>query len=234
MHAQDMTRRTFVGAAATLAMLLAGCSRDEQDVAADAPAGSAAGSGANDTEAGAAESAEDAASGDTADADSLAADAGAQTLVVYFSATGHTESVAQTIAAQLGAATFAITPAVPYTDADLNYNDASSRTSTERADARPELAQVTPDGWAGYRTVFVGYPIWWGEAAWPLRTFAEGNDFSGKTVVPFCTSASSGMGQSGEQLAGLAGSGEWREGARFAASASEDEIVSWLSEIGLA
>ena len=136
-------------------------------------------------------------------------------LVAYFSATGNTEA------------------AQPYTDADLDYNDPSSRTSAERADARPELAQVTPDGWASYQTVLLGYPIWWGEAAWPLRTFAEGNDFAGKTVVPFCTSASSGIGRSGEGLADLAGGGDWLDGERFSVGATDD-AAAWADGLGLA
>lgn len=153
-------------------------------------------------------------------------------LVAYFSATGNTEGVASALAEHLGADVFAIEAAQPYTDVDLDYNDASSRTSTERADARPELVQVTPDGWDGYRTVLLGYPIWWGEAAWPLRTFAEGNDFAGKTVVPFCTSASSGIGRSGEGLAELAGGGDWRDGERFPAGATDD-ATAWADGLGL-
>lgn len=134
--------------------------------------------------------------------------AGGSVLVAYFSATGHTEAVAQAVAEHLGADVFEITPAEPYTDADLDYNDSDSRASVERAeDARPELAQATPDGFDAYGTVFVGYPIWWGDAAWPVKTFVEGNDFTGKTVVPFCTSASSGIGGSGDELAELAGTG---------------------------
>lgn len=153
-------------------------------------------------------------------------------LVAYFSATGSTEGIANALAEHLGADVFAIEAARPYTDADLDYNDASSRTSTERADARPELAQVTPDGWDGYRTVLLGYPIWWGEAAWPLRTFSESNDFAGKTVVPFCTSASSGIGRSGEGLAELAGGGDWRDGERFSAGATDD-ATAWADGLGL-
>ncbi len=154
-------------------------------------------------------------------------------LVAYFSATGNTEGIASAVAECLGADVFAIEAAEPYTDADLDYNDSSSRTSTERADARPELAQVTPDGWGDYQTVFLGYPIWWGEAAWPLRTFAEGNDFAGKIVVPFCTSASSGIGDSGAALAELAGGGDWRDGERFSAGATDD-AAAWVDGLDLA
>ncbi len=154
-------------------------------------------------------------------------------LVAYFSATGNTEGVATAIAERLGADVFAIEAAEPYAEADLNYNDDASRTSVERADGTsPELAQVTPDGWAGYDTVLLGYPIWWGEAAWPLRTFAEGNDFGEKTVVPFCTSGSSGIGDSADSLATLAGSGDWLAGERFSAGAG-DEAADWATSLGL-
>ena len=173
-----LTRRNFLMAAAgTASVLLAGCASDpESGQRVQSDAATVRGSGTTDAPA----------------ADALAnegaASAGA-TLVAYFSATGNTESVATAIADRLGADVFAIEAAEPYTDADLNYNDDASRTSVERADGtNPELAQVTPDDWADYDTVFLGYPIWWGEAAWPLRTFVAGNDFAGKTVVPFCTS----------------------------------------------
>ena len=169
----------------------------------------------------------------TPDQATPAVDAPGAVLVAYFSATGNTEEIAQALAERLGADVFAIEAAEPYTDADLDYNDSSSRTSTERADARPELAQVTPDGWAGYQTVLLGYPIWWGEAAWPLRTFAEGNDFAGKTVVPFCTSASSGIGDSGAALAELAGGGDWLDGERFSAGATDD-AAAWADGLDLA
>lgn len=165
--------------------------------------------------------------------ESSAAQTGA-TLVAYFSATGHTADVAAAIAEHLGADVFEITPAEPYTTGDLNYNDSGSRASVERAeDARPELAQMTPDGFSSYDTVFVGYPIWWGDAAWPVKTFAEGNDFSGKTVVPFCTSASSGIGGSGDELAGLAGTGEWVDGERFSASTPTVDVTDWVDGLGL-
>ena len=153
-------------------------------------------------------------------------------LVAYFSATGNTEGIAEAIAERLGADTWVIEAADPYTDADLDYSDDASRTSVERDGARPEIAQSVPDGWAGYDTVFLGYPIWWGEAAWPLRTFVEGNDFDGKIVVPFCTSASSGIGRSGELLAEAAGAGEWLEGERFSGG-DGDEAAAWAEGLGL-
>lgn len=205
-----LTRRNFLAVSAgAAAAALAGCAGEKDEPPAAAPA---------------AEPAEDVPAADAAPAGTV--------LVAYFSATGNTEGVATAIAERLGVDVFAIEAAEPYTEADLNYGDDASRTSVERADARPELAQVTPDGWTGYGTVLLGYPIWWGEAAWPLRTFAEGNDFAGKTVVPFCTSGSSGIGSSAELLAGLAGSGDWREGERFSAGAG-DEAAEWAAGLGL-
>ena len=141
--------------------------------------------------------------------------------------------MASAIAERLGADIFAIESAEPYTDADLNYNDDASRASVERADGtNPELTQVTPDGWDGYDTVLLGYPIWWGEAAWPLRTFVAGNDFDGKVVVPFCTSGSSGIGRSDELLAETAGAGSWLEGERFSSGAG-DEAADWAAGLEL-
>ena len=205
-----LTRRSFLAVAtASATAFLAGCAGEKDEAPATAPA---------------ADPAEDAPAADAAPAGTV--------LVAYFSATGNTEGVATAIAERLGVDAFAIEAAEPYTEEDLNYGDDASRTSVERADARPELARVTPDGWADYDTVLLGYPIWWGEAAWPLRTFAEGNDFAGKTVVPFCTSGSSGIGSSAELLAGLAGSGEWREGERFSAGAG-DEAAEWAAGLGL-
>lgn len=135
-----------------------------------------------------------------------------KTLVVYFSATGNTEHVAEMIAEATGGDLFELEPADPYTDEDLNYNDDSSRVSQEYADEslkNVELVETTVEGFDEYENVFVGYPVWWGIAAWPVNTFIEANDFTGKTVIPFCTSASSGLGESGELLAELAGTGDW-------------------------
>ena len=96
-----------------------------------------------------------------------------------------------------------------------------------------ELVQETPDGFDAYTTVFIGYPIWWGGAAWPVDRFVTGNDFAGKTVYPFCTSASSGLGTSAQDLAELCGTGEWREGERFPSSASAEEVEEWVDGLGL-
>lgn len=155
-------------------------------------------------------------------------------LVAYYSAQGHTEAVAQTAADELGADIFEVTPAEPYSDENLNYNDESSRVVQEYEDESlrdTELTQATPDNWDSYSTVLVGYPIWWGIAAWPINNFISGNSWEGKTVIPFCTSLSSGIGQSGELLAELAGTGDWQEGQRFSSDASEDEVRAWASSL---
>ena len=91
-----------------------------------------------------------------------------------------------------------------------------------------ELTQTTPDDWDSYDTVLIGYPIWWGIAAWSVNHFVEDNDFTGKTVIPFCTSASSGLGRSGDLLEEMAGSGNWKDGERFRGGASESDIRSWI------
>lgn len=152
---------------------------------------------------------------------------GGKTLVVYYSASGHTEDVANTIAETTGADLFELEPAEPYSSADLNYSDDNSRVSQEHEneDLRDvELAAATVEDWDSYETVFIGYPIWWGIAAWPVDGFVEENDFTGKTVIPFCTSASSGLGESGELLAEKAGTGDWQEGIRFNSGASEETV----------
>ena len=159
-----------------------------------------------------------------------------KTLVVYFSATGNTESAANYIAQATGGDLFELEPAEPYTDEDLNYNNDNSRVSREHEDESlrdVELVADTVENWDDYDTVFIGYPIWWGIAAWPVNGFVEANDFTGKTVIPFATSASSDLGESGELLAELAGTGDWQEGQRFRSSVSEEDIQAWVDELGL-
>lgn len=161
---------------------------------------------------------------------------GGGVLVVYYSATGSTEAVAGYIANVTDADTFAITPAEPYTSDDLNWRDRSSRVSKEHDDASlrvMELTETTVDGWEDYDTVFIGYPIWWGIAAWPVDNFINANDFTGKTVIPFCTSSSSGLGESGDLLAELAGTGNWLEGQRFRSSVAEADVVEWVNGLNL-
>ena len=154
------------------------------------------------------------------------------TLVVYFSVTGNTKSVAEKIASVTGADIYEIKAALEYTDEDINYNDSDSRTSKEQNDssARPEIGseEISLDG---YSTIYIGYPIWWGEEPRIMDTFAESNNFDGITVIPFCTSGSSGIGRSGQNLADNAGSGNWIEGKRFGGGASEDEIRSWIEDL---
>ena len=159
---------------------------------------------------------------------------GNNVLVVYYSAQGHTESVAEQIAENLNADLFEIVPVDEYTSDDLNWTDSDSRVSREHDDESlrdVELVNTIVENWDSYDTVIIGYPIWWGIAAWPVDTFAEANNFSGKTVIPFCTSSSSGLGQSGEILAELAGTGNWQEGMRFRSNPSDDDIKSWTDNL---
>ncbi len=158
-------------------------------------------------------------------------------LVAYYSATGNTEEVADAIAEATGGNVFEITPADPYTSEDLDWTDENSRVvyEYENPEARDvELAQSTPADWADYDVVFIGYPIWWGIAAWPVDGFVEANDFTGKTVIPFCTSSSSGLGESGDLLAELAASGDWQEGQRFRSGASQADVTAWVESLNLA
>lgn len=156
---------------------------------------------------------------------------GGKTLVVYYSATGSTKAVAEKIAKTLNADIFELVPEKPYTSADLNWSDDNSRVSLEHSDeSKREVALVksTPVNWEQYDTVYVGYPIWWGIAAWPVNGFVKANDFTGKTVIPFCTSASSGIGESDKQLKAMAKNGDWKDGKRFSSSASDSDIENWL------
>ncbi len=167
-----------------------------------------------------------------AESTQAAAPAGKDTLVVYFSATGTTKAVAQQIAAITDADLYEIKAAEEYTDADLDWHDSSSRTTIEQNDknARPEIGSEALS-LEGYSTVYVGYPIWWGEEPRILDTFVESYDFDGMTLIPFCTSSSSGIGRSGQNLAENAGSGNWLEGKRFGAGASEDALREWIEAL---
>ena len=157
-------------------------------------------------------------------------------LVACFSATGNTEGAAEAIAQATGGDLFEITPAEPYTDDDLNWSDADSRVVYEYENPEERdvaLAQETPTGWDDYNVVFLGYPIWWGIAAWPVSSFVAANDFAGKTVIPFCTSSSSGLGESGDLLAELADAGTWLEGQRFRGGASQADVAAWVESLDL-
>lgn len=165
-----------------------------------------------------------------------AAEPAGNLLVVYFSATGNTEAAANYIAEATGADVFVLEPVEPYTDEDLNWTDENSRVVYEHDnpdDRAVALVADTVENWDQYDTVFIGYPIWWGIAAWPVDTFVAANDFTGKTVIPFCTSSSSDLGESGTLLAELAGTGEWLEGTRFSSRVTAEDVQAWLEEIGI-
>ena len=157
------------------------------------------------------------------------AENGSSVLVVVFSATGTTKGVAEKIAAIENADLYEIKAAQEYTSADLNWNDSNSRTTIEQNDksVRPEIGsgEISLDG---YDTVYIGFPIWWGEEPRIMDTFVESHDFDGITVIPFCTSSSSGIGRSGQNLADNAKSGNWLDGRRFGGGVSEDELRSWI------
>lgn len=153
-----------------------------------------------------------------------------KTLVAYFSAQSHTEKVAKTIAGALNADIFEIVPKDDYASADLDWTDEKSRVCIEHknnVDA-VELVSTTVKDWDSYDTVFIGYPIWWGNAAWPLGGFIKANDFTGKTVIPFATSISSAMSNSGRNLAKMAGEGTWQEGRRFQSNVSSATVEAWV------
>ena len=150
-------------------------------------------------------------------------------LVAYFSAIGTTKGVAERIASVTGGDLYEILAAQPYTEADLNYNDNSSRSTSEQNDksVRPEIGS-DDISLEGYTTIYLGFPIWWGEEPRILDTFVEKYNFDGITVIPFCTSGSSGIGRSGSSMEELAGSGTWLEGERFSGGVSEEELKSWI------
>ena len=157
-------------------------------------------------------------------------------IVVYYSASGNTGRVAGIVANELGADTFEIVPVEAYSDADLNWRDRSSRVCREHDDASLqdiELVSTEVPDWNEYDVVLFGYPIWWLEASWVVNNFVKDNDFSGKTVVPFCTSTSSGLGSSGTNLAKMAGTGNWIEGQRFSENAAENSIREWVRGLNL-
>ena len=159
-----------------------------------------------------------------------------KTLVVYYSASGNTKRVAEDIAEATDGDLFEITPAEPYTSDDLNWTNSDSRVSREHDDESLRDVPLTTtevENWDDYDTVFIGYPIWWGIAAWPVDTFVKNNDFTGKTVIPFATSSSSGMGQSGTLLSEMAGTGDWQDGQRFSSGASQSDVADWVSGLGL-
>ena len=159
---------------------------------------------------------------------------GHKVLVAYFSATNTTRPLAEHIADGLGADIYEIVPAVPYTSADLNYGDPSSRTSIEMNDpnARPAISGSV-GSMEQYDIVFIGYPIWWGKAPRIISTFLESYDLSGKTIVPFCTSGSSGIGSSAADLHSLTSGADWLDGRRFGGGTSRSTMIEWVNGLGL-
>ncbi|WP_417083240.1 flavodoxin [Evtepia gabavorous] len=160
--------------------------------------------------------------------------AGSQVLVVYFSATGTTEGVAENIADGLDADLYEIVPEEPYTDADLDYHDNNSRSTVEMNDpsSRPSISGSV-ENMEQYSIVFIGYPIWWGEAPRIVSTFMESYDFYGKTIVPFCTSGGSGIGSSASNLEKLTSGATWLDGQRLNGSDSQDTVMEWVNSLGL-
>ena len=237
-----MKRLTAIFFSLTLALGLAACGSGASSAAQPAsssPVSSDAASSEASPASSAAASSETAAASSDDNATGSETQSAGNTLVVYYSATGNTEEAAGSIANLTGGDLFELVPTDPYTSEDLTWTDPESRVSTEH-DARVagdtvtvDLEQIAPDNWDDYDTVFIGYPIWWGEAAWPVEGFVQGNDFTGKTVIPFCTSSSSGLGESGTLLAEMAGTGDWLEGQRFSSGVSEDDVETWLNGLGL-
>ena len=159
---------------------------------------------------------------------------GSKILVVYYSAQNHTKSVAEKVAKNLNADIFEIVPEEVYSNDDLNWTNSNSRVSREHNDEslrNVKLKNTKVNNWEDYDTVLIGYPIWWGIAAWPVDTFVKANNFDGKRVIPFCTSASSGLGQSGELLKKEADSGNWQEGHRFSSGASDSDMKKWTDNL---
>ena len=244
MKAKKLLSIILVGVSAV--SLLAGCSSgtSSQDSSTEETAGSTQEESSEETaQSDGQEETEEAQTDTQGDTEESAQETGASdtsgagnVLVVYYSATGNTENVANIIAETTGGDLFALEPVEPYTDEDLNYSDENSRVSREHEDESlrdVELASTTVDNWDSYDTVFIGYPIWWGIAAWPVDSFVENNDFTGKTVIPFATSASSGLGESGQLLADMAGTGDWQEGMRFGSRPDEADVQEWVNGLGL-
>lgn len=155
-------------------------------------------------------------------------------LVAYFSATNTTEGVAKNLADGLGADIYKIVPETPYTDADLNYNDNNSRSTIEmnNPNSRPVISGLL-ENMDQYNVVFLGYPIWWGEAPKIINTFVEAYDLSGKTIIPFCTSGSSGIGNSAKNLSTATNDVTWLDGKRFSSSTTSDELLEWANSLEL-
>ena len=226
---KKITRRSFVAA---LAFCLAGCAANTSESSDSTTKDETSEPAKKDetSEPATADNTEPAADGD-ADAEPASS-----ILVAYYSASGNTERVAEIVADELGADTFELLPVEPYSEADLDWMDGSSRVSAEHNDQSLrdiELESTEAPNWDAYDTILVGYPIWYGDASWVLNTFVKGNDFSGKTVIPFCTSTNAGIGRSGSNLASMAGTGDWKDGMRFVEQEDESVIRDWAKGLGL-
>ena len=162
------------------------------------------------------------------------AEADSDTLVVYFSRTGNTEKIAEYLIELTDADSYVIEAAVPYTDEDIAYNNSSCRANQEQNDksVRPEIAKSL-NSIENYDTIFLGYPIWWGQEPRIIDTFLESYDFSDKTVIPFCTSGSSGITTSEKNIADLVPIGNQLSGRRFAATASMNDVEDWYNSLPL-
>ena len=218
-----MNRREFLkmGGMSVMALVLGGCGLS-----------SLTGSSSNG------QAANSAASGVAASSSGTVA-AGGKTLVVYYSATGRTERVAKVIAKERQADIMKLVPNPDYTEADLDYNDKSSRVSREHDDAslrdKIQLQKAVPDNWASYDTIFLGYPSWWSIAAWPVDAFVKANDFTGKNVVTFATAGVSPLGNSGKLLAEMAGGkGNWQDGTCFTGSLDDAKVQEWVRSLNRA
>ncbi len=213
-----MNRREFlkIGSMGMMAVALAGCGFS-------APAGNISGQAAGSA-------------GSRAGTAGEAAKSGSKTLVVYYSATGRTERVAKVIAKERQADIVKLVPLPDYTEADLDYNNTTSRVSREHDDAalreKIQLEKAVPDNWSSYDTIFIGHPIWWGIAAWPVDAFVKANDFTGKHVVTFATAYSSPLGNSVKLLSEMAGGkGQWQDGICFTGSLSENKVREWVKSL---
>ena len=155
-------------------------------------------------------------------------------LVAYFSASGVTAKVAETLAEAIGADIFEIEPKVPYTEADLNWMDKKARSTIEMNNpaSRPEIA-VKRDNMKDYDTIFVGFPIWWYVAPTIINTFLESYDLTCKTITPFATSGGSGIGKTNEHLAPNCKGAKLMDGKVFKNSVGHQELAAWVEELGL-
>lgn len=222
-----MKKLTAILLSALMLMTVAGC-------------GSTAGAGSNsvagtNTAASTASTAPTASGTASTDkASSIESNNSSKTLVAYFSATNTTEGVAEIIAQVINGELYEIVPQIPYTDADLNYRDSSSRSTVEMNDAsnRPAI-NGRVSNMEQFDVIYLGYPIWWGDAPRIIDTFVESYDLSGKTIIPFCTSGSTGIDTSVSTLKSLAPSAKWLSGDRLKSNITKSEVEAWVNGLGL-